>query len=297
MHLPAGLTHRPLRTADAAAAADVARASELVSTGEAVTETADLLATWQRPGFDTATATIGVFDDAGLVAWAHYCGSDRAEADVHPAYTGRGIGTALAGWVRDTARAADADIVGMPVPTGSAGERLLLGLGFRPRWHSWVLGLPEGAEILAPPLPQGWVVRAAYPSEYRQCWQVTEDAFLEWSRRARRTYADWAATTTDRPGFQQWQLRVAVTGEGTVSGVCLVQVADGCAFVANLAVRRAERGQGLARALLADTFRTARQHGAPRAELSTDSRTGALGLYERLGMVVTSTWVHLAAQL
>jgi len=31
--------------------------------------------------------------------------------------------------------------------------------------------------------------------------------------------------------------------------------------------------------------------------LSTDSRTGALGLYTGLGMQVTSTWVNLAAAL
>lgn len=31
-----------------------------------------------------------------------------------------------------------------------------------------------------------------------------------------------------------------------------------------------------------------------RFELSTDSRTGALGLYEKVGMRVTSTWVNRA---
>ena len=35
----------------------------------------------------------------------------------------------------------------------------------------------------------------------------------------------------------------------------------------------------------------------PQAELSTDSRTGALGLYERVGMEVTSTWVNRAIDL
>ena len=54
---------------------------------------------------------------------------------------------------------------------------------------------------------------------------------------------------------------------------------------------------GLARALLVDCFAVAREHGASRSELSTDSRTGALGLYERVGMRVTSTWVHRAIAL
>ena len=53
-----------------------------------------------------------------------------------------------------------------------------------------------------------------------------------------------------------------------------------------------ERGRGLAQALLIDSFAAGTAHGARRSELSTDSRTGALGLYEKVGMVVTSTWVN-----
>ena len=37
--------------------------------------------------------------------------------------------------------------------------------------------------------------------------------------------------------------------------------------------------------------------GATVSELSTDSRTGALGLYEKVGMQVTSTWVNRAIDL
>ncbi len=50
-----------------------------------------------------------------------------------------------------------------------------------------------------------------------------------------------------------------------------------------------QRGRGRSRALLADSFEVARARGARRSELSTDSRTGALGLYQRVGMEVTST--------
>ena len=46
-----------------------------------------------------------------------------------------------------------------------------------------------------------------------------------------------------------------------------------------------------------DGFRAAREHGATRSELSTDSRTGALNLYLGLGMEVTSHWVNLGIEL
>ena len=64
-----------------------------------------------------------------------------------------------------------------------------------------------------------------------------------------------------------------------------------------LAVDRAHRGTGLAQALLADAFGRAREHGATRSELSTDSRTGALDLYLKVGMEVTQTWTHLVTDL
>ena len=49
--------------------------------------------------------------------------------------------------------------------------------------------------------------------------------------------------------------------------------------------------------LLADAFERARERGAASSEFSTDSRTGALGLYEHVGMVVTQTWRHWQTDL
>ena len=74
-------------------------------------------------------------------------------------------------------------------------------------------------------------------------------------------------------------------------------LADEVGYVDKLAVRKDVRNQGLARALLVDSFAAARAHGATVCELSTDSRTGALGLYEKVGMEVTSIWFNLAIDL
>jgi len=46
-----------------------------------------------------------------------------------------------------------------------------------------------------------------------------------------------------------------------------------------------------------DAFEEARRRGAIRSELSTDSRTGALGVYQAVGMVTTQTWHHWAVDL
>ena len=186
----------------------------------------------------------------------------------------------------------------MPVLQGSAADELLESLGYVVRWTSWLLELPEGARIEAQPLPEGYAIRTADgEADHRAAWTVIEDAFLEWSERDRQSFEDFAATTLRRPGFAPWNLRIVVDPRGDVVGACFLTLNEDIGYVSHLAVRRDRRGLGLARALLADAFGNAREHGATRSELATDTRTGALGLYERAGMVVTHTWVHRAVYL
>lgn len=298
MELPDGLTARPLTLSDARAVFEVMADQERHDIGEVAIEPADIVGDWQRPSFDVEGSTLGVFDADRLVAYGEVSGDWRGDVAVHPDYRGRGIGTAIAAWTRDLARRRGAEVFGMAVPEGSAGDRLLESLGYFVRWHSWVLQLPEGRTIEAQPLPPGYTLRTAEGEEdHRAAWTVIEDAFLEWSERERQSFEDFAATTMERPGFQPWNIRLVVDADAETVGACFVVLAEGCGYVDRLAVRRDRRGLGLARALLADAFALARSHGAARSELSTDSRTGALGLYERVGMVVSSNWVHRAVRL
>lgn len=297
MEIPAGFTTRPLTLADVAAVTEVIAAQELDDVGEVVIEEADLVGEWGRPSYDLPASSVGVLDGDRLVAYAEVMGGDRGDAAVHPDYRGRGLGTALAGWMQDKAREKGSDVIGMPVPEGSPGDRLLEALGYHVRWNSWVLQLPEGATIPERELPDGYAVRAAEESEHEASWTVQEDAFLEWSRRERQSFEDWRAELVGRPGFEPWNLRVVTDPTGEVVGMAVLQMSPSCAFIARLATRRDQRGRGLAQCLLVDAFREAVAHGAKRCELSTDSRTGALGLYEKVGMVVTSNWVNRAIKL
>ena len=295
--LPAGLTTRALTRADATAVFETIAAQELVDVGEVEIEEADIVADWQRPGHDLSTRSVGVFDGDLMVGYGEVTYADRGDAAVLPAYRGRGIGTWLAHWMQDTARRHGSTIVGMPVPQGSTGDRLLESLGYHVRWTSWVLALPEGARIPERPLPEGYVAREATEDEHEACWTVQEDAFLEWSVRERDTFEEWRATTTLRPGFEPWNLRVVTDPAGEVVAMAVVQQGPECAYIARLATRKDQRGRGLAQALLVDSFAVAAEHGSTRSELSTDSRTGALGLYEKVGMEVTSIWVHRAIEI
>jgi GNAT superfamily N-acetyltransferase len=298
VRLPAELPARPLTEADARSVLEVTAAQELHDLGRVETDEADIVGDWQQPGFDVPASTVGIFDGDRLVAYAEVGGEGAGDAAVHPRYRGRGIGTALAAWSREVARERGASVFGMTVPRGSPADVLLESLGYVVRWNSWVLQLPEGSRIDTQPLPEGYSIRTAESgTDHRAAWTVIEDAFLEWSERDRRSFEDFRARTLHRPGFQPWHLRIVGDAERNAVGACFLILSGDIGHVAMLAVRRDRRGLGLARALLAHAFADAREHGAARCELSTDSRTGALGLYERVGMVVTSTWVHRAVDL
>jgi len=294
LDVPDGLTQRPLVLADARAVYEVMAVQEQHDLGEVSIEEADIVGDWQRPSYDVSAGTVGVFDGERLVAYAELTGADRGDAAVHPDHRGRGIGTALAGWMQARARAAGSSVVGMPVAVGSDGDRLLEALGYHVRWESWELELPEGAQVPARDLPAGYAVREATADDLEACWTVLEDAFLEWSARDREPFDDFLARTTRRPGFEPWHLRVVTDGVGAVVGVTYVHPFGSQGYVDRIATRKDQRGQGIAQAMLVDAFEAARQHGCDSSILNTDSRTGALGLYEKVGMRVFRTWVNRA---
>lgn len=299
----AGLAARPLTYGDAEAVFEVITRQELHDSGSVEIDLADIVSDWQRPSFNIADSTVAVFDGETLIGYAEVMGGQRGDAAVDPAYRGRGIGTFLALWMQETARARGHSWIRMPVLAGSAGDLLLEALGYRIAWTAWLLTLPPDVEVEPRSLPTGFAMGSATPEDYRAVWAVVEDAFLEWDVRDRDSFEDFLAETRDRPGFEPWHLRVVTDPAGSVIAAAILQMSEARedepleAFLDKIAVRRDLRGRGIAQALLADSFRVAREHGAVRSGLSTDSRSGALGLYENVGLKVSSTWVNRAIDL
>jgi mycothiol synthase len=298
--LPPGTTARTLSLADLDEVFAVYAADEVADAGILALEREDIEGDWARPSFDLARDAIGLVEDGRLVAAAEVTRNGlRAEGAVHPSARGRGLGSWLVAWTEARASAMGAESVGQTTPDGSAAQHLLTSLGYRLGHTSWVLELPAGQQVPERPLPPGYTISTgADAARERAAHEVIETAFGEWAGRERESFEDWAATTVRRPGREPWQLRVVETSDGTVVGACFTILdSQGCGFVHQVAVDRAHRGRGLAQAMLADGFATAREHGATRSELSTDSRTGALDLYLRVGMTVSQTWTHLVTDL
>ncbi len=148
-----------------------------------------------------------------------------------------------------------------------------------------MLEVPADRTIAPEPLPEGYTIRDFVPgADDEAAFRLVDDAFNEWPDRQPSTLDDWAARAIRRPGFEPWQLRMVEDDSGTAVGVAYTIVTGDCGYVDQLAVRRDQRGQGLARSLLVDAFQRARERGAARSELSTDSRTG------RSGCTSTSAW-------
>jgi GNAT superfamily N-acetyltransferase len=297
--LPPGLTARPLTVADLDAVYAVYATAEVEDSGQLAIEPEDIAGDWARPSFDLTTDSIGVLDGDRVVAAGEVTrGGARAEGAVLPVARGRGIGSWLAAWTEARAAAMGATRVGQTTPEGSMPQRLLLARGYRLGHTSWVLELPEGRAVPDRPLPDGYSLAPGDTADgVHMAYTVIQDAFDEWEGRVRDSFEDWAATTVRRPGAQPWQLRV-VEHDGSVVGAShTVLDGQGVGYVGQLAVAREHRGRGLAQAMLADAFAQARERGATRSELSTDSRTGALDLYLKVGMEVTQTWTHLVTDL
>ncbi len=298
-----GLHGRPLTFEDVTLVHRVIAREEAHDAGRTTIELADLIADWQRPSFDVPGSTFGVFAGPALVGYAEVTSDERGDAAVDPEFRGQGIGTFLAAWMRDTARRRGCVTIRMPVREGSPADRLLTALGYHHAATSWVLHLPPDTLIPERSLPEGHEIRTATSDEDRAVWTLLEDAFLEWADREREEFSDFMAQTRLRPDFEPWNLRVVTSSDGEIVAAAIVLLSHPTddqpveAYVDRIGVRARHRGLGLAQALLADCFRVARDHGAVRSSLSTDSRTGALSLYEKVGMQVSEVWVNRAIHL
>jgi GNAT superfamily N-acetyltransferase len=167
--------------------------------------------------------------------------------------------------------------------------------------HSWVLELPAGAPLPARELPDGVVLRPIVSGrDERAAFDVIENAFSEWPDREPSSFEDWAPGVVGRGGFEPWHLIVAErrTADGAeLVGACHLILTGDEGWVNQVATRNDVRGQGIGQALLGAAFGAARERGATRFGLSTDSRTGALGLYERVGMRVRLSFTHWVKDL
>lgn len=291
---PSFLSVRSATVDDAPAVHELINAAEVVDIGEPFLELSDVQNDWASPLIDLTEDVILAFADGLLVATAQVC-EERADVEVHPGHRGRGIGTAMLDWTEQ--RALDRTPPGRPARIGQTipetlepARALLEGRGYDRLWDSWILRLPQHAELVADP-PDGVEIRQYRSDEELEVYKVIDNAFSEWEGRESRPFADWQSAVTQSVGFDPSLLLVAAAGDEVVGAAVGIHY-PGDGWIDQVAVRPDHRGRGIARALIATLFGEFRARGEARMGLNTDSRTGALGLYTGLGMVVDKTFVR-----
>jgi mycothiol synthase len=294
---PAGLTARPLTLDDVDATIAMVNTCELIDSGELMWERADLLSDISVEGFDPERDWLGVFDGDRVVAWAFLQGPRRLWIDVAPDVRGRGIGTSLRRWAVARAHERGNDRLGQTIEdTRTNVATTLRSAGFTPRHTSWILQMDHPTEPSTVDPPSGIEIRAIQmPTEEAQTLEMFEAAFSEFDDRLPTPVDDWRASVTRRAGFVPDDLVVAVEGARVVGGAFLIDSDE--IWIDKLAVAATHRHRGVARALLGTAFRRSFNRGYDHTSLSTDSRTGALTLYERVGMRVTRSFTNWAIDL
>ncbi|MEU0413219.1 GNAT family N-acetyltransferase [Streptomyces griseorubiginosus] len=241
-------------------------------------------------GSEAKSDAVLVHDSGGeLVGWGWVKGR-RATVHVRPGHTGRGLGSLLLAWTEERARQLGGDRLAQTVPDqDQAAIALLKAAGYARLVTEWLLGIAMPSEPHVPEPPAGITVRAFRAGDEQSAYQLTEDAFDEWQQR-RKSYAEWARHTVERTTFAPGASMVALAGEQMVGAVLSLDVpGDDEGYVERVAVRRDLRNRGTARLLLQESFRAFYRQGKRGCTLWTHSDTGALSLYERLGMTVRRT--------
>lgn len=217
---------------------------------------------------------------------------DRAEVNVHRVGAG-------GGWVGGSSRGP------RPSPARSAlsrwdrrspttiSPRPAQRQGYTCGHTSWILRIDHAERPPEPALPPGLVSRDDVAGrDDREVSRVGEDAFGEWETREPTSFEDWRALHPARPGFEPMTRRGARGHRRHRGGRVPDPQRAGRRMGSAARDEAAYRRRGIARAILQQAGGLLAP-GKHALELSTDSRTDALGLYEKMGMRLRRSFTNL----
>ena len=289
---------RPFVEEDAPAVAALIRADEELCYGRPGRVTAaDILMflhysketwVWEEDGRIVASASLGVHGDAGNIR--------GVVAD-----KGRGIGTEIVERGEAFAHAEGVKKIHAGAAEPDAAARALLeSHGYREvrRFYEMAIELTE--EPSAPVVPAGLVVDELREEEYEAFYEALNEAFAEHWEWHPESFEKWFERRRGQHRDEVGPIWFVVRDGDELAAVTRndLSVAGG-GYVGAIGVRPAWRGQGLAKALLQRTFAEFWSRGTTRVSLDVDAQneTGAVRLYERVGMQVDSCGVAFEKSL
>ncbi len=298
---PNNVTVRAPTTDDLDAINDLIALCALADDGTDAFTTPYQRSDWKWPGFQMETDAWVVSAPDGRLAgyasiWPGVQQHLKAEACIHPAARGRGIGSLLLHLIEQRARQmAQEQVANMPVTllqeissANTAAQQLLEQHGFYPTRHDWQMLISMSEAPPAPVWPAGITVRQVIPGQDEHAvYTVTEEAFAQNRGHVPMTFEQWAAIRLQPENFDPHRWFLALDG-AEPAGVVLCRTQREMGWVSILAVRAPWRKQGLGMALLQQAFGEFYRQGRHTVGLSVDSEndTGATRLYKRAGMSI-----------
>jgi ribosomal protein S18 acetylase RimI-like enzyme len=237
---------------------------------------------WEEDGRLAASASYGAHGDSvhirGVVA-------DK----------GRGLGTEILERGEEFARTEGLKKILAGSPEPDAGARALFeSRGYREvrRFYEMAIELTEEPSESA--LPAGLVVDELRDDEYEAFYEALNEAFVEHWEWHPTPYDEWFERRQGQHRDEHGPVWFVVRDGDELAAVTRndADVAGG-GYVGAIGVRPSWRGQGLGKALLQRTFAEFWRRGTTRVTLDVDSQntTGAVALYERVGMHVDACGV------
>lgn len=302
--LPAGFTIRAPRDEEVRAVTGLVGAYDAALHGAPDISEEDIRDDWNYPGLDPARDIWLLHaPDGALTGYARLWTPSpsrpaRVDLFVHPA-GGRAEGV-LALLSRAEARAREREpdaptTLGVMCPCmDSETHGALEGEGYRTvrTFLRMEIDLGEGLPRLEPPdaaVTEGIEIRPfRLGADDRAMHAVIEESFAEHFEFAPRPFDIWWSQHTQHERFDPALWLMAWDGDRVAGGLMAYDFID-MGFVRELGVLAAYRGRGIATALLLRSFEEFHRRGQHRVVLGVDAEnhTGAIRLYERLGMRMT----------
>jgi len=300
--LPPGFTIRPPTMDDLKPVFDIITACDITLYGapEPGNTLEELRHSWQSPGYNLETDSWVVLSPAGNIiatagVWHQQYILFYTHPNIHPTYTGLGIGPFLLQLAEKRARQYLADAPSharITLHSGASsidktGQHRLQQEGFTRVRSSWRMEIEMQDAPPQPLWPQGIVVRALNPGqEERAVFDASDEAFRDHWGHMPGDFERWKHWTVERKDFDPSLWFLACDGN-EIAGTSLCEYqAEDVGWVNDLTVRRPWRRKGLGMALLHHSFGEFYRRGTRKVGLEVDSQnlTGATRLYERVGM-------------
>lgn len=283
--------------------------------GQTTTTRETLLTEWQEPGFDIATDSRLVFAPSGALIGFSILHENKelpvrpyTWSYVHPDWRRLGVGTALIEWAQVRAKEnllilpEDARLVltTSVYDTDHSGKELLDIFGFTTNRTSVNFLIEMDAPPQQPTLPDG--IRILTNQEFnnlREVYRVYREAFRDHRGFVETDFDEGFARyehfikNDPHLDFNLWFL--AMDGDKLVGfSLCTPNSWDDPhkGWVDEFGVLREYRNRGIAKALLYHSFGEFYRRGVHKVGLNADGSnlTGAVNLYQSVGMHIFRTW-------